>query len=67
MDEKIGDKFKGPKKITKASDLQDQNDCTICLFIPFHKFMTLPSSELRRIKENANLLKLQPDIMYYIS
>ena len=45
----------------------DEEDCTICLFIPYHKFMTIPACELRKIKEFATIEKLKPEIFkFYI-
>ena len=41
--------------VTKCEDLDDPDDCTICLFIPYKKFNTLPVNEIRRIKAQATL------------
>lgn len=53
--------------MTKCEDLDDPDDCTICLFIPYKKFNTLPVNEIRRIKAQATLEKLNPGLYQYVS
>lgn len=36
----------------KLAQVLDQDDCVICLFIPYNKFFeVVPSNEIRKIKE----------------
>jgi len=53
--------------VTKCEDLDDPDDCTICLFIPYKKFNTLPVNEIRRIKAQATLEKLNPGLYQFVS
>jgi len=48
-------------QVTDTAELQTTEDCTICLFIPYHKFMTIPAHELKKVKKEATLEKLRPD------
>ena len=45
----------------------DSEDCTICLYIPYEKFISLPASELNSIKEEASLFKLNSSVIKLVS
>mgnify|MGYP000433146681 CR=1 FL=1 len=53
--------------VTRCEDLDDPDDCTICLYIPYKKFNTLPVNEVRRIKSNATLEILKPGLYQLVS
>ena len=53
--------------LTNTDDLVDYEDCTICLFIPYEKFVSLPATEIKRIKEQATLFKLNMPIFNKIA
>ena len=38
----------------------DKKYDTVCIFIPYHKFSSIPTSELRKIKQKATLSALKP-------
>ena len=45
----------------------DPEDCTICLYIPYEKFISLPANELKRIEEEATLFKLNEAVIKLVS
>ena len=53
-------------QVTETDDLNDIEDCTLCLYIPYSKFMTLPTTEIKKIKENATLKHLQPALIQFL-
>ena len=53
--------------ITDTDDLNDPEDCTICLYIPYERFVSLPASEVDRIREEASLFKLKEAVTKYVA
>lgn len=53
--------------LTNTDDLIDYEDRTICLYIPYEKFISLPASEIKRIEEEATLFKLNERVIKLVS
>ena len=53
--------------LTNTEDLMDTDDCTLCLYIPYEKFVSLPACELNKIKEEATLFKLKEAVIKFVA
>ena len=55
------------KTLSSTDDLFDTDDCTICLYIPYERFVSLPSNETKKIQREANLFKTKEGVMHHIA
>ena len=55
-------KKKEEKYLNSLDDLRDEEDSTICIFIPYEKFLYCSFGEIENLKEQASLSKLNKDL-----
>ena len=53
--------------VTDTSELNMDDDCTVCLYIPYTKFLTLPRNEIARIRNEATLAKLKDWLLSFVA
>ena len=55
-------KTKEEKFVNDLDDLRDNEECTICLYIPYEKFQSFSFNEIEILKEQGSLLKFNKDL-----
>ena len=60
-------KKKEEKFVSSLDDLRDDQDSTICIFIPYEKFLYCSFSEIEYLKEKASLSKFNKDLFLYVA
>jgi hypothetical protein len=48
--------------VNSLDDLRDDEECTICIFIPYEKFLYCSFREIENLKEQACLSKINKDL-----
>lgn len=60
-------KTKEEKFVNDLDDLRDNEECTICLYIPYEKFQSFSFNEIEILKEQGSLLKFNKDLFQYVA
>lgn len=53
--------------MTDTSQLLTKNKDVVCLYIPYSKFLSLPLSEIKKIRTQANMLNLKQGLLPFLA